>query len=435
MASYTMSALPDLETGTTLEQVNRNLKTVKNWLYQLNEQLKYNLYNLETENMTEETVDKFTSVSNDVKAELSALDGKITAAVSAADGRFATLEVSIDGITTQVKDAEGNISALQQTATSLTSTIESVEGDISSLQQTSSSLSASISNAQGDISNLKLTANSLTSRISNAEGDISEVSQTADKINWVVQSGTSASNFTLTSKMASLVADQVKIATDNLQISGISYGTICSVQCGGNGVSITTNVGDVTIGNPSGQTITQNGLTCQGDLTVSGVSYFGRMETSWKINTDMIERNVSGGITTANALNVGAQDWNATASGYVYCGKVVENSDFRLKQNIEEMDQNICLAFIMSLRPVSFQFIYSPQVFEYGFIAQEVRQAESDAGMEDGIVIETGKRYAEHENTLSMKYDNLLAPVIKVIQMQQLEIDALKEAIGIGKTG
>ena len=111
MASYTMQALPELETGNTLEQVNRNLKTVKNWLYQLNDQLKYNLYNMEVDNMTQETVDRLTSVSDDVKAELSVLDGKITAAVSAADGRFSALEISIDGITAQVQDAEGNISA------------------------------------------------------------------------------------------------------------------------------------------------------------------------------------------------------------------------------------------------------------------------------------------------------------------------------------
>ena len=432
MASYTMQALPELETGTTLEQVNRNLKTVKNWLYQLNEQLKYNLYNMEVDNMTQETVDRLTSVSDDVKAELSVLDGKITAAVTAADGRFSALEISIDGITAQVQDAEGNISSLQQTATSLTSTIESVEGDISSLQQTASSLSASISNAQGDISNLELTASRLTSRISNAEGDISEVSQTADKINWIVKSGTSASNFTLTSRMASLVADQVKIETDDLQISGISYGTTCSVQCSYSGVSISTNYGNITLGNPSGQTIAQNGMVVQGDLEVEGYAYFGLLETSWKICTDMIERNAAGGITTANAINVGASSWSATASGYVYCGKVVESSDARLKQDVEDMDQDKSLALIMSLRPVSFRFIYSPNVTEYGFIAQEVRQSEIASGMEDGIVVETGKRYDEHENTLSMKYDNLLAPIVKVIQRQQAEIDKLKEAVGIG---
>ena len=390
MASYTMQALPELETGTTLEQVNRNLKTVKNWLYQLNEQLKYNLYNMETDNMTQETVDRLTSVSDDVKAELSVLDGKITAAVSAADGRFAALEVSIDGITAQVQDAEGNISSLQQTATSL------------------------------------------TSRISNAEGDISEVSQTANKINWVVESGTSASNFTLTSNMASLVADQVEIATDNLQISGISYETTCSVQCSSRGVSISTNYGNITLGNPSGQTIAQNGMVVQGDLEVEGYAYFGLLETSWKICTDMIERNAAGGITMANAINVGASSWSATASGYVYCGKVVESSDARLKQDVEDMDQDKSLALIMSLRPVSFRFIYSPNVTEYGFIAQEVRQSEIASGMEDGIVVETGKRYDEHENTLSMKYDNLLAPIVKVIQRQQAEIDKLKEAVGIG---
>ena len=235
--------------------------------------------------------------------------------------------------------------------------------------------------------------------------------------------------------MSFLVADQVEIATDNLQISAISYGTRCSVQCSNNGVSISTNYGDIKLGNPSGQTIAQNAMLVQGNLEVEGYAYFGLLETNWKICTDMIERNVSGGITTANAINVGAEDWNATASGYVYCGKVVESSDSRLKENVDNMDHDRCLAFIMSLRPVSFRFIYSPEVTEYGFIAQEVRQSEADSGMEDGIVVETGKRYEGHENTLSMKYDNLLAPIVKVIQSQQAEIDKLKEAFGIGQAG
>ena len=404
MASYTMQALPELETGTTLEQVNRNLKTVKNWLYQLNEQLKYNLYNMEVDNMTQDTVDRLTSVSDDVKAELSVLDGKITAAVSAADGRFSALEISIDGITAQVQDAEGNISQLQQTATSLTSTIESVEGDIS------------------------------------------EVSQTADKIYWVVSSGTSSSNFTLTSRMASLVADQVKIQTDNLQISGIKYDTTCYVQCGKNQVSIwSSNWGaNIEIGAPSGS-ITLNGdTTLLSPLSVivdeygsvsSGclIDCYGVIRARRKLETDIIKRlSRDIGVTFENAISVGANSWDETAEGYVYCGKVVESSDARLKQDVEDMDQIKSLALIMSLRPVSFRFVYSPDVTEYGFIAQEVRQSEIASGMEDGIVVETGKRYDEHENTLSMKYDNLLAPVIKVIQMQQAEIEALKEAVGIG---
>lgn len=416
MASYTMQALPELETGTTLEQVNRNLKTVKNWLYQLNEQLKYNLYNLETDNMTQETVDKFTSVSDDVKAELSVLDGKITAAVSSADGRFSALQVSIDGITTQVQDAEGNISQLQQTATSLTSTIQDVQGNVSQIAQSVDSITLGVSNG------------STSSTITLYKDGVAITSQ-AIKITGMVTFSDLAGNGTTTINGANITTGT--ISADRIAaISRISVGQNY-VQCNSSGISIYSAYGGVSIGSPSGGVVVQNELTVQENLTVSGYAYFGLLSSSWKINTDMIERNNAGGITTANAINVGAESWSATAEGYVYCGKVVENSDSRLKKDITDLNPDECMMLVMSLRPVGFKFIYN-DAQEYGFIAQEVRKAESDAGMEDGIVIDTGKRYDEHENTLSMKYDNLLAPIVKVIQMQQAEIYALKEAIGIG---
>lgn len=419
MASYTMSALPDLETGTTLEQVNRNLKTVKNWLYQLNEQLKYNLYNLETDNMTQETVDKFTSVSDDVKAELSVLDGKITAAVSSADGRFSALQVSIDGITTQVQDAEGNISQLQQTATSLTSTIQGVQGEVSQIAQSVDSITLGVSNG------------STSSTITLYKDGVAITSQEI-KITGMVTFSDLAGNGTTTINGANITTGT--ISADRIAaISRISVGQNY-VQCNSSGISIYSAYGGVSIGSPSAGVVIQNGLTCQGDLTVSGVSYFGRLETSWKINTDYIERNIAGGITTANALSVGADDWSSTASGYVYCGKVVESSDARLKRDVAELDGDVCIALIMALRPVGFKFIYSDDQ-EYGFIAQEVREAQKENGMEDGIVVDTGKNYGEFENTLSMKYDNLIAPIVRVIQRQQDEINALKEAVGIGKAG
>ena len=416
MASYTMSALPDLETGTTLEQVNRNLKTVKNWLYQLNEQLRYNLYNIETDNLTEETVDKFTSVSDDVKAELSVLDGKITAAVSASDGRFAALEVSIDGITAQVQDAEGNISQLQQTATSLTSTIQDVEGNVSVLQQTANSLSSTIQDVEGNVSILQQTANSLSSRIVNAEGSISEVEQTADKINWVVAYGTSASNFSLTSHMASLISDEVRIQTDNLEISSISYDTSCYVQCDSSGVYIYTGHGDITLGNPSG------------DTTLNGNSVY----------TPTLRPSGSPNCIVGNG--------NCVIYGQVSGTSWAETSDRTLKSNISDISADEAEIFISALKPSSY-YMASPlpsaiQMFNlketvsatdtpkrYGFIAQDVKAAMEKAGMNSGIVVEMD------DGTLALRYTEIIAPLVAVVQKQQSEIDALKEAVGIGKTG
>lgn len=89
--------------------------------------------------------------------------------------------------------------------------IKDSEGNFSMLRQTIGEISATVQDNKGNISLVQQTADRLATRISNAEGDISDVEQTADKINWIVRSGTSSSNFELTSRMAKLVAAEVDI--------------------------------------------------------------------------------------------------------------------------------------------------------------------------------------------------------------------------------
>lgn len=130
---------------------------------------------------------------------------------------ISTIEQTASSITTRVSAAEGRITGLDGSVTTLSS-------QVSTLEQTATSITARVENSEGEISTLKQTATSITSRVSTAEGNISTVTQTADKINWIIASGTSASNFTLTSKMASLVAAQIDLS---------GYVTINSLKNGG----------------------------------------------------------------------------------------------------------------------------------------------------------------------------------------------------------
>lgn len=160
--------------------VNERLGRIENYLYMLLEELRYTLANLGEENFNEQT--------------LKELGDTLTGPISRT-----------------VTDLAGNVSTLEQTAASLTSTVSSLSGDVSTLQQTASSITTTVSNLSGDVSTLQQTASSLTTRVENAEGDISYAQQTANKIEWVVASGTSASNFTLTPHMASLISDEISI--------------------------------------------------------------------------------------------------------------------------------------------------------------------------------------------------------------------------------
>ena len=157
---------------------------------------------------------------------------------------ISTIEQTATSITTRVSAAEGRITGLDGSVTTLSS-------QVSTLEQTATSITARVSNSEGEISTLKQTATSITSRVSTAEGNISTLTQTADKINWIIASGTSASNFTLTSRMATLVADQIDLtgyvtiksleSTGTTQIDGsrITTGTINAERLNADSVKVT----------------------------------------------------------------------------------------------------------------------------------------------------------------------------------------------------
>lgn len=128
------------------------------------------------------------------------------------------------------------------------SKIESVEGGLSSLTQTVRGFDTRIENAEGSVSTLSQTVNSFQTRIQTAEGNISSLTQTAGKIDWLIKSGTSASNFTMTDRAIKLVAD-------NIDLSG--YVTITALGTAG---KTTINAGNITTGTIDASKVTVTNL-------------------------------------------------------------------------------------------------------------------------------------------------------------------------------
>ena len=128
------------------------------------------------------------------------------------------------------------------------SKIESVEGGLSSLTQTVRGFDTRIENAEGAVSTFSQTVNSFQTRIQTAEGNISTLTQTAGKIEWLIKSGTSASNFTMTDRAIKLVAD-------NIDLSG--YVTITALGTAG---KTTINAGNITTGTIGASKVTVTNL-------------------------------------------------------------------------------------------------------------------------------------------------------------------------------
>ena len=175
------------------ENPAEQIRTIRNYLYMLLEQLRYTLNNLDSGNFNSEGLKEIQdAISQPILKQLSDTDGnlaelQVTAAglasrVSSNEGDISQLEQTAQGLSSRVGDAEGNISSLQQTANGLSSRVTSAEGNISTLQQTANGLSSRVSNAEGSISSLNQTASGLETRVANAEGAVSTVSQ---KVNGV----------------------------------------------------------------------------------------------------------------------------------------------------------------------------------------------------------------------------------------------------------
>lgn len=193
MPGNILSADTQFPNFTGQENPAEQIRTIRNYLYMLLEQLRYTLNNLDAGNFNTEGLKEIQdAISQPILKQLSDTDGnlaelQVTAAglasrVSSNEGDISQLEQTAQGLSSRVGDAEGNISSLQQTANGLSSRVSSAEGNITSLQQTANGLSSRVSNAEGSISSLSQTASGLETRVANAEGAVSTVSQ---KVNGV----------------------------------------------------------------------------------------------------------------------------------------------------------------------------------------------------------------------------------------------------------
>ncbi len=146
---FTSFTLPDIKDSDLNSEKER--RQILEYLYQLTEQLRFVLTNIDEENLSAELAGKIDN--NDA---INTLSGEIKDAY----GNIASLARTSKDLTSRISTAEGNISTLTQTAISLTSRISTAEGNISTIDQYAHSLTLSVSNGT-DNSIIKLMAGSV----------------------------------------------------------------------------------------------------------------------------------------------------------------------------------------------------------------------------------------------------------------------------------
>lgn len=245
------------ETKSTLTEVKGSMKTLTDEQGEIKEQIATITTDVSE---VKQTAQGLTSKVSSVETTMNNLNGEVTTLKS----RVSTVEQTVDSITTRVEVVEGTAdeaktmaSEAKQTANSFNTKITEVEKTANSAKttaseakQTANSFSTKITEveetangAATTASEAKQTANSFSTRITTAEGNISSLTQTAGKIDWLIKSGSSSSNFTLTDRTISLVSS-------NIDLSG--YVTINSLKSGG---TTTIDGGRITTGTISADRI------------------------------------------------------------------------------------------------------------------------------------------------------------------------------------
>ena len=130
------------------------------------------------------------------------------------------------------------------------------------------------------------------------------------------------------------------------------------------------------------------------------------------------------------AVNSAAQD-SDSAGGYIETSTKnivqagIDVSDMRLKEDIKDIDKDFAQALIMGIQPKTFHYKDGnnlPAELQFGVIAQEIQSIEE----EYGITEENRLCYEQNDGMLAVQYKQLIAPMIKVIQNLQEQINELK---------
>jgi hypothetical protein len=121
-------------------------------------------------------------------------------------------------------------------------------------------------------------------------------------------------------------------------------------------------------------------------------------------------------VTASNMVRIG------NASVTIIEGKVpfTSPSDIRLKEDVREITRG--LDFIKALRPVQFRMKSGNERIDFGFIAQDI---EALLGTDYNVLGIGG----DADRTLSLRYTDFIAPMVKAIQEQQGMIEQLKAEV------
>lgn len=133
-------------------------------------------------------------------------------------------------------------------------------------------------------------------------------------------------------------------------------------------------------------------------------------------------------LSNNNTKNIGSSTsrWHD-----IYCVSVNQSSDKKLKKDIASLSAGDCVSLVRGLRPVSYKWKDGEDAAtHYGFIAQEVDEALSTAGINGAAIV--SKEYLDAAHTefftkYGLLYNEFIPVITKFIQQLDARITAIEQ--------
>ena len=253
---------------------------------------------------------------------------------------------------------------------------------------------------------------------------------------------------TVTANRALVSSSSGKLSASSITSTELGYldGVTSNVQTQLNGKAASSHSHSylpLSGGTITGNLAVNSSLTCNSRITVTGINYphFYASDATCTIGKDVSNQlciqggTIRPGGDGAQNLGNGSHRW---AVVYAKSGSI-NTSDKNEKKDIQELEEQYSKDIIMGLKPVSYKFIKNDSNRTHnGFIAQDIEESLTSMGIttqDFAAVCKWQKVYCEDgvndipiegEYSYGLRYEELIAPLVKVVQFQQQEIDTLK---------
>lgn len=292
--------------GRLSGDTEKDVKTLANFVFQQNEEMRYLLNNLDVTNFNDLGLARYENgrmqlYAEQVEIRARTLEAVLKDTTDELGGRITTLQATADGLQVTVEGHTGRLNGLDNTT-------EGLQNQITTVKVTADGLQTTVSGHTISIANLSTKSDSLQSQITQNKSSIA-----------LVVSGNSINAASIVSAINGSTST-VKISADKVNITGLV--TISDLKTAG---SVTINGGNITAGTISGVTLKSEGTRSWEKVTIESgiVKFYSGEIQDWDTGTLEVYANTTLRLRAGGKIYLyvggGGKAWRIGSDGIYFC--------------------------------------------------------------------------------------------------------------------